>query len=137
MSALASSLVSSASRPLRLRLRGDLVAREQRYQGRRSWVVKDPLSLKYYRFEEEEYALLTWLDGNESLQGLRDRFEREFAPQKISLQEIHQFVGAMHRASLVISDAANCFQHNPSYILCTWRMGKRSKVFKVGFNFRH
>ncbi len=105
MSSLARSMISSAGRPLRLRLRADLACREHIYQGRRCWVVKDPLTLKYYRFEEEEYRLLSWLDGERSLQSLQDQFEASFAPQKISLQEIHQFVGAMHQAALVNSDA--------------------------------
>ena len=57
------SVVSSASRPLNLRMRSDVTAQRQSYQGRDYWVVKDPISLKYYRFEEEEYAILNLLDG--------------------------------------------------------------------------
>ena len=63
MSTLADSLVSSSSRKLPIRKRPDLKARKQRYQGRLYWVVKDPVGLQYYRFEEEEYAILLMLDG--------------------------------------------------------------------------
>lgn len=97
--------VSSSSRPLKLRLRADLVTRAQHYQGRQYWVIKDPISLKYYRFEDEEYTLLTWLDGSTSLDQLRRRFESRFAPQRISSAEVHQFLGTMFRQSLLISEA--------------------------------
>ena len=52
------AMTSSSSRPLRLHRRPDLSAHRQSYQGRDYWVIKDPISLKYYRFEEEENALL-------------------------------------------------------------------------------
>ncbi len=92
-------------RPLRLHPRPDLVADQHTYLGRRYWVVKDPVALHYYRFEEEEYALFQLLDGQTSLEQIRDRFETQFAPQKITLVELQQFFAQLHRSSLVISDA--------------------------------
>jgi putative peptide zinc metalloprotease protein len=96
---------SGSSRPLQLRMRQDLRAERQTYLGREYWVVKDPIALKYYRFEEEEYALLEMLDGKSSLEDIREQFEHRFAPQKITLQELHQLVGMLHRSALVVSDA--------------------------------
>lgn len=100
-----SSLISSTSRPLRLRQRADLDVHVQEYEGRRYWVVKDPLTLRYFRFQEEEYALLSALDGQISLDQLQQQFQRKFAPQKISTSELHQFIGVLYRTSLVISDS--------------------------------
>ena len=105
MSRFLQSLVSSARRPLLLRMRADLIVREHHYLGRRYWVIKDPLALKYYRFEDEEFAILEMLDGGSSLEVIQQRFEARFAPQKITLQELHQLVGMLHRAALVISDS--------------------------------
>lgn len=99
------TLASSTSRPLRLALRQDLQVQIQNYLGRQYWIVKDPISLKYFRFEEEEYRLLSWLDGATSLEQLKRRFETQFAPQKISVSEIHQFMGQMYRVSLLVSDS--------------------------------
>ena len=99
------SLASGSSRPLLLRKRPDLVVQQQEYLGRRYWVIKDPLALKYYRFEEEEYALLQMLDGQASLDELQSRFEARFAPQRITRQELHQLLGMLHRSSLLLSDA--------------------------------
>ena len=61
------------------------------------------MGLNYFRFQEEEYALLNWLDGNVSLDELKDRFEDEFPPQKITLEELQQFLGMLHRSGLVIA----------------------------------
>ena len=105
MATLAQSLVSSSSRKLPIRMRPDLRGRKHRYQGRLYWVVKDPVGLQYYRFEEEEYAILQMLDGQSSLDEIAARFEREFPPQTIRTEELQQFIGTLHRSGLVITDA--------------------------------
>ncbi len=105
MATLAQSLVSSSSRKLPIRKRPDLRARKHRYQGRLYWVVKDPVGLQYYRFEEEEYAILQMLDGQSSLDEIAARFERDFPPQTIRTEELQQFIGMLHRSGLVITDA--------------------------------
>ena len=46
---------------------------------------------------------LNWLDGNVSLDELKDHFEDEFPPQKITLEELQQFLGMLHRSGLVIA----------------------------------
>lgn len=103
MTTMAESLVNSASRPLRIRKRPDLEARRHRYHGRSYWVVKEPVGLNYFRFHEEEYAILNMLDGDTSLQTIKDEFQRKFAPQRITLQDLQQFIGMLHRSGLVIS----------------------------------
>jgi putative peptide zinc metalloprotease protein len=105
MATLAESLVSSASRPLTLRMRADLTARRQRYHGQSYWVVKEPIGLNYFRFHEEEYAILCMLDGHSSLESIKERFEQEFMPQKITFHDLQQFVGMLHRSGLVIATA--------------------------------
>ena len=106
MPTLAESLTSSTSRPLTLRMRPDLSAKQQRYHGRSYWVVKEPVGLNYFRFHEEEFAILCMLDGRCSLDDVKERFEDEFTPQKITFQDLQQFVGMLHRSGLVISEAA-------------------------------
>ena len=44
------------------------------------------------------------LDGQTSLDEIKDRFEAEFPPQKITVEELQQFVGMLHRSGLVIAD---------------------------------
>ena len=87
---MTSSLTSSTARPLAVQMRRDLVARRQRWQSREYWTVKDPLTLKYYRFEEEEFAILSMLDGQTSSDAIRERFEREFAPQRLNAPQLQR-----------------------------------------------
>ena len=104
MATLTDSLVSSADRALSIRKRPDLSAQHQHYQGRSYWVVKDPVGLNYFRFQEEEYFILGLLDGQTSLNEIKERFEAEFPPQKIALEELHQFLGTLHQSGLVVAD---------------------------------
>ena len=104
MIAPATALSSSTTRPLTLRTRGDLVVRRQQYQGEVAWIVKDPLKLSYFRFRDEEYALLTMFDGRASLDDIRGKFERQFMPRRISVEEIARFVGELYRSGLVVAD---------------------------------
>jgi putative peptide zinc metalloprotease protein len=87
-------------------MRPDLRARQHRYQGRVYWVVKDPVGLQYFRFEEEEFAILQMLDGESSLDEINEQFERDFPPQTIRIEELQQFIGMLHKSNLVITDAA-------------------------------
>ena len=106
MSTLADSLVSSTSRPIALRMRPDLSARRHQYHGQSYWVVKEPIGLNYYRFHDEEYAILCMLDGYSSMESIKERFESEFVPQKINYSDLQQFIGMLHRSTLVISQAS-------------------------------
>ncbi len=106
MTTMADSLVNSAMRPLKLRRRPDLVCKKHRYHGRVYWVVKEPVGLNYFRFHEEEFAILNMLDGVNSLQQIKENFQSQFAPQRITLQDLQQFVGMLHRSGLVISDSS-------------------------------
>jgi putative peptide zinc metalloprotease protein len=106
MVTLADSLVSSSARALPMRVRPDLSAQQQRYQGQMYWVVKEPVGLHYFRFQEEEYAILKMLDGQTSLDEIKVEFEKLFPPQKITVEELGNFVGTLHRNGLVIAHVA-------------------------------
>jgi len=99
-------LGADSSRVLGVRMRPDLEIVAQKWQGREYWVIKDPISLKYYRFEPEELAILKLLDGERAAEEIRDEFESRFAPQRLDNAELHQLIGMLHRSSLVISDSA-------------------------------
>jgi putative peptide zinc metalloprotease protein len=84
-------------------MRSDLQIREQRYQGRTYWVVKEPVGLKYFRLQPEEHAVLQMLDGQISADEIREAFERRFAPQKLTFDTLQSFLGQLHQNALVIS----------------------------------
>ena len=99
------TISSGACRPLAMRTRVDLVAKRQSYEGRDCWIVKDPIAMNYFRFEEEEYRLLMMIDGQLSPDQIKRKFEHDFSPQKLSLRELFQFIGMLYRNSLLVSDA--------------------------------
>lgn len=95
----------ATSTPLRLRQRTDLQFYPQNGRDGRIWVVKDPLSLCYFQFQEEEFQLLRWLDGRSDLNELINRFETRFAPRRLTRPRLLAFVTKLHRSGLVLSDA--------------------------------
>lgn len=104
MIASTASSTSLSARTPGVRRRADLAAVRQRYQGKSSWIVKNPLSLEYYRLLDEEYYLLSLLDGQTSYDAIQAAFEQRFAPQTIDEDEIGRYIAQLHRCGLVTTD---------------------------------
>jgi len=96
---------STATRPVALRMRPDLVVRPQQAGSRRYWVVKDPVSLEYFHLRDEEHAIMQMLDGQTSPAEIKRRFEQTFAPLQISPEQIQAFLGHLHRSGLLLAEA--------------------------------
>jgi putative peptide zinc metalloprotease protein len=86
---------------VRPRLRRDLAITPQQYEGRRHYVVKDPVSLRYYRFQEPEHFLLRQLDGTSTLADVQKAFEQRFRPRRLTLEEAEAFVQQVVSAGLM------------------------------------
>ncbi|MCS7304001.1 MAG: biotin/lipoyl-binding protein [Thermoguttaceae bacterium] len=99
-----SPMVSSTDRALPVRRRPEVEVYAQRFQGRPCWVIKDPVSLQYFRLQEEEYLLWQMLDGRHSLEQMQKEFAKRFRPRSIRTEEIQRFVAMLHQAGLVLSD---------------------------------
>ena len=99
-----SANVSSDRRPIALRMRPDLVIKVSNYQGEDSWVVKDPIALKYYQLREPEHFACRMLDGNTSAVEIRDALEAEFPELKITTETVHYLVNSLHKNGLLVSD---------------------------------
>ncbi len=95
---------SASQRPLKLRARGDLEFFPQRFGQRRYWVVKDPVTLRYFQLREEEYAILRSLDGQSSLADVLGRFHKRFAPRRLNENHLSHFLGGLHTSGLILSD---------------------------------
>ncbi len=105
MSLTLAAPTTAATRPLALRMRGDLAALPLVIRGRRQWNVKDPVALTYFRLRDEEYAVLEMLDGQATPDEIVARFNQRFAPRRLTAEGLHAFVARAHRDGLVISDA--------------------------------
>lgn len=58
-----------------LKAREDLVISTQSQQGQIVYVVKDPISLRYFRLLPTEYAIMKMLDGHTSVDQVKDRLK--------------------------------------------------------------
>ncbi len=94
----------ASSRPIGLRRRPDLVVCAQRHGRERYWAVKDPITLQYFHLREEEYAILSMLDGRTSLADIQRQFARQFAPRVLGEHSLHAFLATLHRQRLVLAE---------------------------------
>jgi putative peptide zinc metalloprotease protein len=90
---------------VRLRRRADLGIVPQRYEGRTYYVVKDPVSLRYYRFKEQEYFLLMLMNGKHTLDAAQRSFEDRFRPERLKLEDLEQFGQQLLTMGLVQNEA--------------------------------
>ncbi|MFZ9089606.1 MAG: PqqD family peptide modification chaperone, partial [Planctomycetaceae bacterium] len=96
----AGGMMPSNQRPIPLRRRPDLVVAGIDYLGVGYQVVKDPIALKYHRLQIEQYRILELLDGERSLEDVRDQLRLEFPALQITLNDIQQLISDLHRKGL-------------------------------------
>ena len=70
------------------RLRSDLVISPQKYRGTTSFVVKDPIALRYYRLGSYELHVAGLLDGKRTLAQVTDMLQRQFPDRAADPQTI-------------------------------------------------
>ncbi len=95
---------------LRIRLRPDLAIEEQRYEGRTFYVVKDPVSLRYYRLKDNERFLLQFLDGKHTLEEAQKAYEKEYRPERLKLEDLEGFAQQLLTAGLALSESPRAGQ---------------------------
>jgi putative peptide zinc metalloprotease protein len=90
---------------VRLRLRPDLGIAPQKYEGRTYWVVKDPVSMRYYRFKEQEHFLLQFMDGAHTLDEAQKEYEQRFRPERLKLEDLEHFGQQLLTAGLAQNES--------------------------------
>jgi putative peptide zinc metalloprotease protein len=90
---------------IRLRIRADLAIAPQKYEGRTYYVVKDPVSLRYYRFKEHEHFLIRLMDGRHTLDDAQKEFEKRFRPDRLTLEDLEQFGQQLLTAGLAQNES--------------------------------
>lgn len=86
---------------VRLRLRVDVDIKPQKYEGRTHYVVKDPVSLRYYRFNEQEHFVVRLFDGKHTMEEIQKAFETQFRPQRLTHEDLEAFARQLLNAGLV------------------------------------
>src|SRR5262245_34377318 len=90
---------------VKILLRSDLVVEPQKYEGRTYFVLKDPVSLRYYRLKDNEHFLLQFLDGKHTLEEAQKAYEREYRPERLKLEDLEGFAQQLLTAGLALSDS--------------------------------
>ena len=92
-------------------VRPDLQTSEQRYEGKVFHVVKDPVCLRYYRFNRQEYHVFQLFDGKHTLEEVRKAFEDEFRPHRLEFHDLEAFARQLVMAGLVQAEHAGAGKH--------------------------
>jgi putative peptide zinc metalloprotease protein len=110
---LTTNLNSPAERrkQVRLRVRPDLQAFEQRYEGKVFHVIKDPVCLRYYRFSRQEYFVFQLFDGKHTMEEVQEAFEDEFKPMRLEPADLEGFARQLVTAGLVQNEQPGSAQH--------------------------
>lgn len=90
---------------LKIRLRRDLVVKAQKYEGKTFYVVKDPVSLRYYRLKENEEFLLKFFNGKSTLEEAQESYEEKFRPDRLKLEDLEAFAQQLVRAGLAQNES--------------------------------
>lgn len=125
MSSGPTNLTASTKRPIPLTRRADLIVESIDYQRGTYRVVKDPITLKYYRLDPEHYRVLELLDGTKSLDALRTQLLLDFPYVRATMADIQSVVVDLHGKGLVYSNRPGQGQ-----VLIERRREDRKKVVK-------
>ena len=94
----------TSNSPALLRARPDIVIVAHDSRRGRRFSVKDPVSLEYYQFSEREAFLLDQLRVSKSIAELQSAYEKRFAPEQISQEQVMAFCKSMHDHSLLVPE---------------------------------
>ncbi len=104
MTSITPQFNASSDRWVGMRTRSDLIVQDVILQGEPCWVVKDPLSMKFYRLQQAEFLVFEALRQRTSYRELKEKLTRRFPEHSTRLASIQQLVLQMHRMGLLISD---------------------------------
>jgi putative peptide zinc metalloprotease protein len=90
---------------LRIRLRADIQVEPHTYEGRTYFVVKDPISLRYYRLKDNEHFLLQFLDGRQTLEDAQKAYEKQYRPDRLKLEDLEAFAQQLLTAGLAQNES--------------------------------
>lgn len=90
---------------VRLRARPNLQVEPRFEGGRRVYVIKDPVSLQYFHFEEGQHFALERMDGQHSLEQIQQEYEALYSPRRLPLEELESFASQLLHCGLAQNEA--------------------------------
>src|SRR3954454_14244130 len=112
---------------VRLRLRSDLSITPQKYEGKTYYVIKDPVSLRYYRFKEQEHYLLGFMDGSRTLDEAQKEYEKRFRPERLTLEDLEGFAQQLISSGLAQNESPQAGKQ----LLAQRKKRKRSQLLQA------
>ncbi len=100
---MSTDLTSSTQRAIPLVARNDVQVHEAVYLGEPCWIVKDPVKLKYFRLQSEQYEVLKLLDGHKSIDQIRNCFQEKFPTHRPTRSQIQAIVVNLYEQGLAWS----------------------------------
>jgi putative peptide zinc metalloprotease protein len=115
---------------VRVRLRPDLHIAPHKYEGRTFYVVKDPVTLRYYRFKEHERYLLGFMDGGHTLDDAQKAFEQRFRPERLTLEDLEAFTSQLLQAGLAQNETAGAGKQ----LFTRFKKRRKNKILQTFMN---
>ncbi len=82
-------------------LRPDLIFQKQEFKNEEYYVIKDPLSLNYFRLQPEETFLISLLDGKRTFKNILETFSEEFPNAERTPKDVAAFFNQLGQAGLL------------------------------------
>lgn len=85
------------------KVRTDLQVEQQLHEGESFYVIKDPLTLRYFRVREVEYFIFSRLDGTHTLEQIQEAVDRKFCGLQVPVDSIAEFVASLRNLNFLES----------------------------------
>ena len=86
-------------------MRQDLSVTPSVFQGEQNWVVKDGLSLRYFRLQPVQHCVLSLLDGRRNLEEIRGELQLAFPAQRPTLADVQHLIDDFYEKGLLVSNS--------------------------------
>jgi putative peptide zinc metalloprotease protein len=77
---------------------------QQSFQGQYRWLVKDPISLRYFHLSDEECSVLKMLNGVASIAEIKKEIEKKFPPRIASYEQLQLLLHRFCELGLVFGE---------------------------------
>jgi putative peptide zinc metalloprotease protein len=119
-------------------IRPDLIFQRQRFKNEEYFVIKDPLSLSYFRITPRETFLMHLLNGKRNLGQIVETYNEEFPNQPRTAQEVLDFCNQLGRQGLLVINARSFveiskFKPKPTYSIFKLWVQAISKIMFFKF----
>jgi putative peptide zinc metalloprotease protein len=93
--------LQNTRRVIPVKIRQDLKIENQIIDGKSIYVVKDPMSLNYFRLRGTEYFIFSRLDGNHTVEDLKNEVNAEHPGLNITDEEIVAFINQLRNINFL------------------------------------